>query len=53
MISQLSRVYLANLMNWNVVIQEVVVVPHDTAPSMSVVYKAKGHRDLQTALCHS
>lgn len=28
--AQLSSVYSANLMNWNVVIQEVVPVTHDT-----------------------
>ena len=49
--SQLSCVYLANLTNWNVVIQEVVV-PHDTTLSLSFSCKVKGHRDIQVTLRH-
>lgn len=37
-------------MNWNVVIQEVVVVPHNTAPSLSFSCKVKGHRDIHVTL---
>lgn len=49
-ISQLYRVNLAVLVNWNAVIQEVVVVGHNTAPSLSFSYKVRGHR-VFTLLC--
>lgn len=49
-ISQLSCVYLANLMNWNVVIQEVVAVPHDTTLSLSVSHKVRKVRGILTLL---
>lgn len=50
-ISQLSCVYLANLMNWNVVIQEVVAVLHDTVTvSFLLCKKVKW---IMTLLCES